>query len=61
MLAAKKLVSKNPRRMEDDILGLNIDLTYICYERIIVMSYPASGFVESKYRNKYQDVSWLRS
>jgi len=54
----RKLVSGTRRRIEDDILGLDIDLTYICLGRIIVMSYPASGFVESKYRNKYEDVRY---
>ncbi len=42
MIGIKKLVSGTRRRMEDE--NLNIDLTYICHNRIIVMSYPASGF-----------------
>jgi hypothetical protein len=50
----KKLVSGSRRRME--IEGYNIDLTYVCDNRIIVMSYPASGG-ESIYRNNYRDVS----
>ena len=54
MIGIKKLVSGTRRRMEDD--NLNIDLTYICHNRIIVMSYPASG-LESGYRNSYVDVS----
>ena len=52
----KKLVSGSRRRM--DIEGYNIDLTYISDNRIIVMSYPASGG-ESIYRNNYRDVSLI--
>ena len=54
MISIKKLVSGTRRRMED--VNMNIDLTYICHNRIIVMSYPSSGF-ESSYRNHYTDVS----
>ena len=54
MMTIKKLVSGTRRRIED--VNMNIDLTYICHNRIIVMSYPSSGF-ESSYRNHYTDVS----
>ena len=54
MISIKKLVSGTRRRMED--VNMNIDLTYICHNRIIVMSYPSSGF-ESSYRNHYTEVS----
>ena len=37
---------------EDDI---DIDLTHICQDRIIVMSFPASG-IKSNWRNKYTEV-----
>jgi len=53
-MTIKKLVSGTRRRIED--VNMNIDLTYICHNRIIVMSYPSSGF-ESSYRNHYTDVS----
>jgi hypothetical protein len=35
----------------------NIDLTYVCQDRIIVMSYPATGS-EALWRNDYRDVSF---
>jgi len=35
--------------------GYNLDITYIT-ERVIAMSYPATGF-EVMYRNKLSDVS----
>lgn len=50
----RKKVSGARRRMTDD--DHNIDLSYICKNRIIVMSFPASG-TETYYRNDYRDVS----
>lgn len=52
----RKLVSGNRRRFHDDEFSL--DLTYIIPNRIIAMSYPASGF-ESLYRNSIDKVSRL--
>lgn len=51
----RKLVSGNRRRFTDDEFSL--DLTYIIPNRIIAMSYPASGF-ESLYRNPIDNVSF---
>ena len=50
----KHKVSGTRRRMEGT--KIDIDLTYILNERLIVMSYPSSG-LESNYRNHYVDVS----
>jgi phosphatidylinositol-3,4,5-trisphosphate 3-phosphatase/dual-specificity protein phosphatase PTEN len=50
----RKLVSGNRRRFTDEEFSL--DLTYIIPNRIIAMSYPASGF-ESLYRNSIDKVS----
>lgn len=50
----RNAVSGTRRRMKDD--NYNIDLSYVCKDRIIVMSYPASGN-ETLYRNDYRDVS----
>jgi len=47
----KKKVSGTRRRYIAD--GYDIDLTYICENRIIVMSFPASG-KEAYYRNDYK-------
>jgi phosphatidylinositol-3,4,5-trisphosphate 3-phosphatase/dual-specificity protein phosphatase PTEN len=44
----RKLVSGNRRRFNDE--DFSLDLTYIIPNRLIAMSYPASGF-ESLYRN----------
>ena len=49
----RKLVSGNRRRFTDEEFSL--DLTYIIPDRIIAMSYPASGF-ESFYRNPIDKV-----
>lgn len=35
----------------------NIDLAYICPNRIIVMSYPGSGALQTQIRNDCRDVS----
>ncbi len=51
----KQKVSGTRRRMEDE--SVNIDLTYVCYNRIIVMSYPSDGIEGIGFRNHYTDVS----
>ena len=48
-------VSGTRRRMMDG--DYNIDLTYICQDRIIVMSYPAVNVVQQSYRNNAMEVS----
>jgi len=50
----RKIVSGTRRRYEEE--GYNIDLSYICQDRIIVMSFPASG-MQTSWRNNYKDVS----
>ena len=50
----QKMVSGSRRRYDKE--GYNIDLSYICEGRIIVMSYPASGF-KTNWRNDYREVS----
>jgi len=50
----KSKVSGTRRRFVEG--DYNIDLSYICQDRIIVMSYPATG-KESMYRNDYKEVS----
>lgn len=42
--------------MEETKSHADIDLTYICKNRIIVMSYPADGLA-SNWRNRWQDVA----
>ena len=54
MIGLKTMVSGTRRRYTEG--GWNIDLTYICRNRIIVMSYPAATFIQSQYRNHYTDV-----
>ena len=41
----QKLVSGTRRRLKDEELELDIDLTDICYKRIFVMGYPAFSFI----------------
>ena len=48
------MVAGTRRRFEED--GYDLDLTYIIPNRVIAMSYPASGF-ESNYRNPIDKVS----
>jgi hypothetical protein len=43
------------RPFKDD--GWDLDLTYICKNRIIVMGFPQSG-TKSGYRNNWKDVSF---
>lgn len=50
----KRLVSGERKRYTSD--GHDIDLSYICSDRIIVMSFPASGLA-SNWRNNIKDVS----
>ena len=47
------MVAGTRRRTEED--GYDLDLCYILPNRIIAMSYPASGF-ESNYRNPIDKV-----
>jgi phosphatidylinositol-3,4,5-trisphosphate 3-phosphatase and dual-specificity protein phosphatase PTEN len=49
----KKIVSGKRNRFEEG--GHDIDLSYICQDRVIVMSYPADG-VRSFWRNNIKDV-----
>lgn len=53
MNSIRKLVSGNRRRMTDG--DYNLDLTYIT-PRVIAMSYPAHGIMESFYRNPIEKV-----
>jgi len=48
----REIVSGRKKRFTEN--GYNLDLTYVC-NRIIAMSFPASGF-ESTYRNSIEDV-----
>ena len=52
--AIRTKVSGSRRRYTDN--NYNLDLTYICNNRIIVMSFPASGFIHTSYRNNHQTV-----
>lgn len=47
------LVSKTRRRYIDD--EFDIDLTYICKHRVIVMSFPAKG-IKKTWRNDHSQV-----
>ena len=49
----KKVGGARRRMITEDF---DVDLTYICQDRIIVMSFPASG-VKSVWRNNYQEVA----
>lgn len=51
----RKIVSGSRKRYEKN--GYDLDLTYIT-ERIIAMSFPASGF-ESTYRNNIKSVFFI--
>ena len=49
----RKQVSGKRNRYQED--GYNIDLSYICQNRIIVMSYPATG-TKTIWRNDLNKV-----
>ena len=49
----RKLVSGKRRRYQD--MNFDLDITYIT-SRVIAMSFPASGMVESSYRNPISKV-----
>lgn len=49
----RKMVSGKRRRFEDT--QFNLDMTYIT-PRVVAMSFPASGMVETAYRNPIQQV-----
>lgn len=53
----RSIVSRSRRRYQDDVYDL--DLTYIIQNRLIVMSYPAVGTIETTYRNNYETVSQM--
>jgi phosphatidylinositol-3,4,5-trisphosphate 3-phosphatase/dual-specificity protein phosphatase PTEN len=50
----RKIVSGKRRRFQDT--QFDLDMTYIT-PRVIGMSYPASGYVETTYRNPIAKVS----
>lgn len=52
----RNIVGGTRRRYQDEETNVDIDLTYIVHNRIIVMSYPASKFIQKFYRNNYKDV-----
>ena len=49
----RKLVSGKRRRLQNT--NYDLDMTYIT-SRVIAMSFPASGTLESTYRNPIQNV-----
>ena len=48
----RSIVSRSRRRYVDK--DYNLDLSYICDDRIIAMSYPGTGTIETQYRNDYE-------
>ncbi|PPQ66952.1 hypothetical protein CVT26_009983 [Gymnopilus dilepis] len=50
----RRLVSGNRARFKDNNLGLELDLTYVT-DQVIIMGYPATG-IEALYRNRRQDA-----
>ena len=50
----RKKIGGTRRRMVTE--DFDVDLTYICQDRIIVMSFPASG-VKKLWRNNYIEVA----
>lgn len=50
----REMVSGNKKRYKDDVY--NLDLTYIT-PRIIAMSLPAEGIIQTAYRNELSEVS----
>jgi hypothetical protein len=53
MMSLKKKVSGARRRLVDK--EFDIDLSYVCSDRIIVMSFPASGLATA-WRNNWTTV-----
>lgn len=49
----RKLVSGKRRRLQDE--HYDLDMTYIT-SRVIAMSFPASGYIETAYRNPATEV-----
>jgi phosphatidylinositol-3,4,5-trisphosphate 3-phosphatase and dual-specificity protein phosphatase PTEN len=49
----REIVSGKKNRFKEG--GFNLDLTYIT-NRVIAMSFPASGFIEKTYRNDIDEV-----
>jgi phosphatidylinositol-3,4,5-trisphosphate 3-phosphatase/dual-specificity protein phosphatase PTEN len=49
----RKIVSGKRRRFQDG--QYDLDITYIT-SRIIAMSFPATGYIETTYRNPIHDV-----
>lgn len=49
----KKVSGKRRRYIKE---GFNIDLSYICNNRVIVMSFPGESGVEKMYRNDAAEV-----
>ena len=47
-----RIIGKRRPFKED---GLDLDLTYICKDRIIVMGFPQSG-LKAGYRNNWKDI-----
>ena len=50
----KSKVRGNRRSMKEG--DYDLDLSYICDNRIIVMSFPGSGALETSYRNDSKEV-----
>ena len=50
----REMVSGQKKRYKDDVY--NLDLTYIC-PRIIAMSMPGEGMIQTAYRNDLDEVS----
>ena len=48
----RNLVSRTRKRYQSD--GYDLDLSYIIQDRVIVMSFPGSGTIETTYRNDYE-------
>lgn len=49
----REIVSGKKNRFKE--YGFNLDLTYIT-NRVIAMSFPASGLIEKTYRNDIEEV-----
>lgn len=53
----REIVSGKKNRFKEN--GFNLDLTYIT-NRVIAMSFPASGFIEKAYRNDIEEVFTIK-